>query len=425
LGRKYLINISEMRKSIVYLFLLFFAGTFCTAQATQPPADSKPASTNVPGAEYPRIDSQLRGIFRVNAPNAQKVELNLTKRYDMVKGSEGYWTVTTDPLVVGFHYYTIIIDGLAVADPSSESFFGSGSMQSGIEVPEAGVDYYLPKDVPHGKVQSVVYFSKHENRYRRCNVYIPPDYEKNLTQKYPVLYLQHGMGEDERGWSIQGKMNFIIDNLLAEGKCKPMIVVMDNGNIAAMINNRRPSAPAAGGNAQAGSRPTGNAPATVAPANGAQQGRSPQANSAMTTFGTDFYPIFLDDIIPFIDANFRTIADRDHRAMAGLSWGGFQTLSITLNNLDKFSYIGGFSPGLPDPVIQTIYKDVTGFNSKVKVLFLSAGTVEREKNPNIKDLHEALDKAGVKNVYYESQGTAHEWLTWRRSLNQFAPLLFK
>jgi len=379
---------------------LFLCLSWLGMQA-QTSGDAQPASTNVPGAEYPRIDSQLRGTFRVNAPNAQKVELNLGKKYEMTKSADGVWMVTTDPLVVGFHYYTILIDGVAVADPSSESFFGGSSMQSGIEVPEAGVDYYLPKNVPHGKVESVTYYSKSEKRYRRCFVYIPPGYDKNLNRKYPVLYLQHGMGEDERGWAIQGKMNNIVDNLLAEGKCKPMIVVMDNGNIAYM--KKRP----------------------VMPAAGASESNRKEFTQFLMNFGSDFYPIFLDDLVPFIDSNFRTLPDRGNRAMAGLSFGGFQTLTITLAHLDKFSYIGGFSPGLNDEAIQTIYKDVAGFNRKVKTFFLSTGSVEREGNSNIWDLHEALNKAGVKNVYYESPGTAHEWLTWRRSLHEFLPLLFK
>ena len=212
-----------MRKSGFYLFLLFFAVTLCSAQTlltVQPLADSKPAATNVPGVEYPRIDTRLRGIFRVNAPNAQKVQLNLTRTYDMVKGEDGYWTLTTEPLDPGFHYYSLVIDGFSFADPASESFFGSGRMQSAIEVPEEGVDFYSIKNVPHGEIVHKIYFSNTTKTWRSINIYTPPGYDKSDKKKYPVLYIQHGGGEDERGWAIQGKTDLILDNLIAEGKGK-------------------------------------------------------------------------------------------------------------------------------------------------------------------------------------------------------------
>ena len=237
-----------MRKSGIYLFLLFFAVTLCaaqTVQTVQPLADSKPAATNVPGVEYPRIDTRLRGIFRVNAPNAQKVQLNLTRTYDMVKGEDGYWTLTTEPLDPGFHYYSLIIDGFSFADPASESFFGSGRMQSGIEVPEEGVDFYSIKNVPHGEIVHKIYFSNTTKTWRSINIYTPPNYHKSDKEKFPVLYIQHGGGEDERGWAVQGKTDIILDNLIAEGKAKPMIVVIPNGNVS------RPGMAAGGYNEEA------------------------------------------------------------------------------------------------------------------------------------------------------------------------------
>ncbi|MCJ7447677.1 MAG: alpha/beta hydrolase-fold protein [Bacteroidales bacterium] len=404
-----------MKKNLVTIILinLFTAGlSFC--QVTDPIlAISKPAETNAPGAEYPRLDSEKRAYFRVNAPNAQKVQIDCGRTYDLVKGENGFWTVTTDPLVAGFHYYALIIDGFAFADPSSESFFGVGRMYSGIEVPEDGVDYYKPKNVPHGAVRSTYYFSTIANKYRRCFVYTPPDYDKNITARYPVLYLQHGMGEDERGWSVQGKMNFIMDNLIAEGKAKPMIVVMDNGGGNAFNIRPRTAAPA-GNPAQPGAAPAG---------------PRPGGGMGMMSGGVNFAEILIKETIPFIDANFRTLSDRENRAMAGLSMGGMQTIQITLANLDKFAYIGGFSGGPRfaqnddiDKVYNGVFADPAAFNKKVKVFFLSIGSAEGMRT---KETCDAFKKAGINCIYFESPGTAHEWLTWRRSLNEFAPLLFK
>ncbi len=366
--------------ALLVVIMQFMLNHLCWGQTPEYPPDSKPASTNVSGLEYPRIDSQSRAIFKVDAPNAQKVQLSLSGMYDMVKGEDGLWTVTTKPLVPGFHYYSLVIDGFSVADPASESFFGYAKMQSGIEVPEEGVDYYSVKNVPHGEIRACYYFSKTTNTFRRCFVYVPPDYNNMLTQRYPVLYLQHCMGEDERAWPTQGKMNFIMDNMIAEGKIKPMIVVMDNGNIAAMLRLRRPSAPVSAD---------------------AQK----EYMDARMKFGSGFYPILLNDLIPFIDLTFRTLSDRESRAMAGTSWGGLQTLNATLSNLDKFAYIGGFSPDIPDPAMNKIYDNVADFNKKVKVLFLSSGSAEGARNTSIVNLHESLEKAGARHVYYESPGT--------------------
>jgi hypothetical protein len=232
-------------KHILTLGILFSisAGSLCWAQASQPAADdSKPATSNVPGQQYPRIDAQLRAAFRVSAPNAQKVQVSVGKTYDMVKGDNGVWTVTTNPLVSGFHYYWLVIDGVRVADPASESFFGVSQMCSGIEVPEKGVDFYDAKDVPHGEVRAKWYYSKVTSVWRRCFVYTPPDYDTKPTARYPVLYLQHGGGEDERGWVVQGRVSFIMDNLIAEGKARPMIIVMDNGSTGGFGPSRRGAA---------------------------------------------------------------------------------------------------------------------------------------------------------------------------------------
>jgi enterochelin esterase-like enzyme len=387
-----------MKKSIVpSLTLIFLLGTVCWSQAPQLPPDTKPASSNVRGAQYPRITSDLRAMFQVKAPDALKVQLQLGKVNDMVKGENGIWTITTDVLVPGFHYYFFIIDGVTVSDPASESFFGWGKMSSGIEVPEAGVTYYSLKNVPHGDVRQKWYFSNVTQAWRRCFVYCPPDYNNNLNMKYPVLYLQHGSGEDERGWSVQGKADIILDNLISEGKAVPMLIVMDQGY------------------------------ATIPGAPAPVPGQQPSGPSA-------FEQVVIKDLIPFIDSNFRTLSDREHRAMAGLSMGGMQTIQITMSNLDKFSYIGGFSgAGRFSGAGLDVTKDYNGvmanaaeFNKKVKLLWIGIGTAEPQNMYKaVNGFHLALTNAGIKNVYYESPGTDHEWLTWRRSLNEFAPLLFK
>ena len=371
---------------------------FCFGQVSQFPADSKPATSNVRGVEFPRVTSDLRGIFRISAPEANKVQIKLDKIYDMVKDDKGIWSVTTEPLVPGFHYYFLLINGVQVSDPASESYFGWARMSSGIEIPEAGVDYYSVKDVPHGDVRSKWYYSKVTESWRRCYIYCPPDYNNSITKKYPVLYLQHGSGEDERGWSNQGKADIILDNLIAEGKAVPMLIVMDKGYA---IKAGQPVATTG----------TGQPP----------QGPSP------------FEEVVIKDLIPFIDATFRTYSDRDHRAMAGMSMGGGQTFQITTRNLDKFSYIGGFSGSgriAADADIKSVYNgvfaDAGAFNKKVKLVWIGIGTAEPENMyKNVNGFHETLLKLGIKHVYYESPGTDHEWLTWRRSLYQFAPLLFK
>jgi len=374
---------------------------FCEGQETD---DSRPATTNVRGAEYPRVHPDGSVTFRIKAPDAQKVEIQLDKRYDMVKGLDSFWTVTTNAQVPGFHYYTLIINGVWVADPSSESFFGMGRDASGIEIPEKGVDYYSAKNVPHGEIRSKWYYSKTTAGWRRVFVYLPAEYE-NSNARYPVLYLQHGGGEDERGWPIQGRANFIMDNLIAEGKAKPMIIVMDCGYAVK----------------------TGD---TVNTSPGTQQ----KGFAGMMRQISGFEEVMINDLIPTIDAAYRTKSGRENRAMAGLSMGGMQTLVITLDNLDKFSYIGCFSgagrPGAVDFDIKKEYKgvlsDSLAFNNKVKLFWVGIGTNEPQMMyKGVYGFHETLTKAGIKHVYYESPGTAHEWLTWRRDLYDFAPRLFR
>jgi enterochelin esterase family protein len=379
-----------MNKRLLIILFLIAVNVVSLAQSN----DAKSAATNIIGMEYPKVDSQLRAVFHVEAPAAQKVQLDLGKVYDMVKGDDGFWSVTTEPLPPGFHYYYLMIDGYRFSDPASESFYGVGKMMSGIEIPAPDQDFYTPKNVSHGQIRECYYLSEVKKGYNRIYVYTPPDYEKNFEKSYPVLYLQHGMGEDETGWGTQGKMNIIIDNLIANGRCKPMIIVMSNGECSSLF------------------RP--------------KQGED--MNAARQRFGADFTPILLNEIIPYVEKTFRVLTDRDHRAMAGLSWGGFQTFQIGLNNLDKFSYLGGFSgAGMFNPATELktayngVFSDSQTFNNKVHAFFIGIGTVEGQR---MKSLSDALKTVGINNTYYESQGTAHEWLTWRRCLHEFAPLLF-
>jgi enterochelin esterase-like enzyme len=374
------------------------------------PAESVPAPSNIRGKEYPRIHADLRVTFRIKAPDAKKVEFAFftPKRYPAEKDKDGNWTATTDPQVPGFHYYRVFIDGAELSDPASEMFYGTGKMTSGIEIPEKGVDYYLPKDVPHGEVRERWYYAKTTQAWRRVFVYTPPGYDANRETRYPVLYLQHGGGEDERGWPNQGRVAFIMDNLIAERKAKPMLVVMEQGYAR---------------------RPGEEAPAPARPAPG-QNRPAPRDFSRMFSA---FEDVMVKDLIPMIDATYRTIPDRENRAMAGLSMGGMQTFQIGLKHLDVFACLGGFSGGGggfggaafdPKTAHNGVMADADAFNKKVRLIWLGIGTAEGRMYDGIKNYHTALEKAGIKHVYYESPGTAHEWLTWRRCLHEFAPLLF-
>ncbi len=393
------------------LLTLVLAGS--PAQDSKP-ADGVPASTNIRGQEYPRIHDDLRVTFRIKAPDAQKVVFGFfdNQRYPGKKGEDGFWTATTEPQVPGFHYYRVFIDDVQVNDPASETFYGTGKETSGIEIPEKGVDYYLPKDVPHGEVRERWYFSKTTQAWRRIFVYTPPSYDADRDARYPVLYLQHGGGEDERGWPNQGRVAFIMDNLLAERKARPMLVVMEQGYA------RRP----------------GEAAPSNAPPRAAAPGQNPPPRPDLSRMFSAFEDVMIKDLIPMIDATYRTIPSRENRAMAGLSMGGMQTFQITLKNLDLFAYIGGFSGGGggfggasfdPKTAHGGVMANADDFNKKVRLVWLGIGTTEPQRMyESVKNYHKALGKAGIKHVYYESPGTSHEWLTWRRSLHEFAPLLF-
>ena len=391
----------------VGLAMLLFASSCCAQEA----GNFEAASTNVWGAEYPRVDSAGRAEFRVKAPDATKVRLNFWSdpKLDMVKQPDGSWTVTTPPLVPGFHYYTLIIDGVEVSDPSSHSFFGGGKDASGIEIPEPGSTYYSAQDVPHGQVREIWYYSKVTGTWRHALVYLPPNYDTQTSTRYPVLYLQHGAGEDETGWTKQGHANFILDNLIAAGKCKPMILVMAYG----YARHAGQTAPDLTG------KPFG----------------SPEMRRAMQDMMAAFEDDLTQALVPYIESNFRTLADRDHRAMAGLSMGGMQTFQVTFAHLGMFSYIGGFSGaamafGDQQFDVKTAFNgamaDPAVFAKRVHLLWVGVGTAEPERmRAGLVGLHNALEEANIKHVFYESPGTAHEWQTWRRDLKDFAPRLFQ
>jgi Enterochelin esterase and related enzymes len=362
------------------------------AQTATVKDDFKSSSLNQPGQEYPQVNSQGYARFRVLAPDAKSVAVTLglggSGGTVLTKGADGAWTGTTSgPLDEGFHYYHLKMDGGVFNDPGTQNFYGSVRWESGIEIPAHDQDFYALKNVPHGHVQQILFHSPSTNTERRAFVYTPPGYDKDQSARYPVLYLQHGWGEDETAWSVQGHENLIMDNLIAEGKAKPFIIV----NTYGMTNDVR--------------------------------------IGHMDSFDIKpFQTVLINELIPYVDSHFRTIADQPHRAMAGLSMGGFETKTITLANLDTFSRIALLSGGTisMDDVNKT-----SGFKEKVKFVFVSFGS--RELNPNgqarfggdPKANADGLTKAGIKNMFYVSPNTAHEFLSWRRSLHELAPVLFK
>jgi enterochelin esterase-like enzyme len=414
-------------KTITQLGVLLVAALPAMAQ-TDPPVveDFKPSSLNQPGQPYPQVNSERRARFRILAPQAQSVTVALG-RTQLTKDETGAWVGTSQPLDEGFHYYHLTVDGEIINDPGTLNFFGSARLESGIEVPAQDADFYSVKDVPHGKVQVISFFSQTTGKTCRSSVYTPPYYDLDLNKRYPVLYLQHGWGEDETAWSNQGHADLIMDNLIAENKATPFIIVMTYGltNEGMGPGARRGGAP--GGVPGRGAPGAGAAvppaaasvPSDAAPGAGA---RGPVGRSGMGGPGgnSSFERLMINELIPYVDANFRTLADQPHRGMAGLSMGGMETHSITLAHLDLFSHIGLFSGGTITPAEVSSNPD---FKEKVKVVFCSCGS--KENAAQITSNHDALEAVGIKNTAYVSPGTAHEFLTWRRSLHEFAPLLFK
>lgn len=375
---------------------VFFFLNFATVKAqgsisqTQQELLGVPAQTNIRNAKYPQILADNRVVFKIKAPQATKVQIDLGKRYDMTKGEDGTWTVTTDVINKGFNYYSLVIDGVAVADPASETFYGMGRMASGIEIPSKEGDFYALNNVPHGDIRIKHYFSKATNSWREMYVYTPPGYEKS-TEKYPVLYLLHGGGEDQRGWATQGKANLILDNLIAENKAKPMVIAMLDGNL-----------PNAGG---------------IAGFN----------ENALKAFENELKM----GVIPFVESNFRVATDAKNRALAGLSMGGLQTLYAGIKNSELFSALGVFSSGwwannsaLSEPQYEFMKKNVGKINSNLKEFWISMGGKEDIAFENCKIMMGKFDQMGIKYRYSEYPG-GHSWPVWRHDLFAFAPLLFQ
>lgn len=378
----YKLNYQTMNlKCLAIILVATLATGICNAQTNQPVVldDFKPSAVNQPGQEYPQVNSQGYARFRITAPQADsvKVSLGLGGRGGtrLTKGADGFFTGTTEgPMDEGFHYYHLTVDGGVFNDPGALNFYGSTRWESGIEIPAHDKDFYALKDVPHGNVQQILFPSKSTGTSRRAFVYTPPDYGKDKSKRYPVLYLQHGWGEDETAWSNQGHANLIMDNLIAEGKTKPFIIVMTYG----MTNEIK--------------------------------------FGGMRNFKIDpFQTVLTDELIPFVDANFRTVADKAHRAMAGLSMGGMETHTITLNKPDFFDYYALLSGGVYSPT------EMAG-KTKPKLIFISCGS--KENATGVKKAADALKDAGYNAVSFISENTAHEFLTWRRSLHELAPMLF-
>jgi enterochelin esterase-like enzyme len=347
-----------------------------------------PAPSNVRGVKYPQILPDSRAIFRVKAPDAQKVQLDLAKKYDLVKNKEGIWEVTTDSLTEGFHYYSLLVDGLALADPASETFYGMGRMASGIEVPFKGDGYYTEKDVPHGEISIKRYFSTVFNAWRQFYIYKPSGYDVNISGKYPVLYILHGGGEDERGWATQGKTDLILDNLIAENKAKPMLIVMPDGNVSG-------------------------------------QG-----------FGENILRMFERElkqcIIPFVEKNYRAETGTGNRALAGLSMGGIQTLYVGMNNTDLFSYLGIFSSGwiipaqsdLANKQYDIMNNNLDKIKNNLKLIWIGIGGKEDIAYNNCQTMISRFNEMKLKYTYNDYPG-GHAWPVWRNNLYNFAQLLFK
>lgn len=384
----------------VHDFKVWKNGLFMFSQLIFKPVDTTsfskyavagaPAATNIRNAAYPQILPDSRVIFSTKAPDAKKVQVDLGRKYDMQKDANGNWTVTTDSISEGFHYYSLLIDGVAVADPASEAFYGMGRMASGIEIPFAGGGYYAERNVPHGDIRVKRYFSRVTNSWRQCYVYTPPAYDSTVTAKYPVLYLLHGGGEDERGWAQQGKTGFILDNLIAANKAKPMIIVMMDGNFSG------------GGLAGFGEQ-------------------------SLKTFENEFK----QSVIPFIENSFRVETGANHRALAGLSMGGLQTLYAGIKNTDMFSHLGVFSsgwwanqPALSDPQYAFMKANTTSINSNLKTLWVAMGGKEDIAYNNCKIMLAKFDEMGVKYTYSEYPG-GHTWPVWRNNLFNFTQVLFK
>lgn len=378
------------------LFTLLFL--WCALSMAQPnnsetklsiPQNSIALSSDLSNANFPRVFPDNKVIFKISAPLVMSMQVVIDRNYDMVKDENGVWSVITEPLNPGFHYYSYLIDGVSVSDPSTHAFYGYSRYSSGIEIPEKGIDFYTIKNVPHGEIRSVIYYSENLSSWRPLNIYVPHGYDDNISKKYPVLYLQHGGGENEQSWTVQGKLQAILDNLIAEGNSKEMLVVMTNGSLPNFAYNQK-----------------------------GMEGLKVE---------------MIDNIIPFVEKNYRVFSDANHRALAGLSMGGGQSFFIGLGNPDVFSNVGVFSTGVfggiptqtsfdAEKEIPGIYTNTQSLNNKLKLFYISCGEQDQRINATRKIIEEFRRK-GLKPVFSSFPG-AHEWQVWRKSLHDLIPLLF-
>ena len=360
------------------------------------PEGSYSPVTNINRNGYPRVLADGTVMFRVNAPQAQNVQIDLGgTKYGMQKSDGGIWMVTTKPQVPGFHYYSLIIDGMSVADPASQSFYGCSRWSSAIEIPEKGMADFEVQNVLHGQVRTIHYYSNVDETWRPLMVYTPAGYDEG-KQAYPVVYIQHGGGEDHRGWMEQGRTAQIMDNLIAAGKAVPMIVVSSNSNV------QRRNGGMAGGYSWQG----------------------------MQTFRSEL----IDNIIPFVEKTYRVKKDRKSRALCGLSMGGGQSFYIGLRDPEVFANVGVFSTGMFGGIqgasnfdlekeVPGILTDTKTFNKQFDVFFVSCG----EQDPRIEYTRSIVQKMrdGGVSVRFNSYPGDHEWQVWRKSLHEFAQYLFR
>ena len=379
-------------KNGLYMFSQLIFKSVDTSTFSKYPVVGAPAATNIRSGNYPQILADHRVIFRVKAPDAQRVQIDLGKKYEMAKDTGGYWITTTDSIGEGFHYYSLLIDGVAVADPASESFYGMGRMASGIEIPFNGGAYYALRDVPHGDIRIKKYFSSVTRSWREMYVYTPPGYDINTNEKYPVLYILHGGGEDQRGWATQGKTDLILDNLIAAQKAKPMLVVMPDANIGT------------GGFSGGG------------------------IENSLKIFENEMKQA----IIPFVEKNYRIKTDAQSRALAGLSLGGLHTLYTGVNNSEMFFYLGVFSSGWIQPMLSNLADKQYDFmknntnkiNNNLKEFWIAMGGKEDIAYKNCQIMLAKLDELKIKHTYSEYPG-GHAWPVWRNNLYNFAQVIFK
>jgi enterochelin esterase-like enzyme len=375
-------------KNGLYMFSQLLFKPVDTATFSKYPVAGAPAATNVPSALYPQILPDHRVIFSVKAPEARRIQVDLGRKYDMLKDENGVWSVTTDSIGEGFHYYSLLIDGVAIADPGSETFYGMGRIASGIEIPFAGGGYYAIQEVPHGDTRIKRYFSKVTNSWRQFYVYTPPGYDVNIGETYPVLYILHGGGEDERGWAMQGKTDLILDNLIAAGKARPMLIVMPNANV--------------GGNAF--------------------------EESGLKRFESELKEV----LMPFVEKAYRVKPGAKNRALAGLSMGGLHTLYTGVKNTNLFSALGVFSSGwiqpgqakVADAQYSFMKEQATVINNNLSQFWIAMGGKEDIAYKNCQMMMDKLKSLGIKHTYSEYPG-GHTWPVWRNNLYNFAPLLFK